>query len=137
MSESFDVTSCREWVETPVWVEAGETLVFRAEGTWVDFFIPCSADGYSAPWLYALNRPPRIPDQGRYFRLMGRISRDGKQPDPDDPAETFPIGKVGEKLCPFAGRLFVFVNDRAGYYWNNSGSVRLSVTRGPVPVRPG
>ena len=112
MSESFDVPSRKEWVETPVWVETGETLVFRAEGIWVDFFIPCSADGYPAPWLHAPNRLPRIPDRGRYFRLMGRISRDGTQPDPDDPAETFAIGKVSENLYPFAGRLFVFVNDR-------------------------
>jgi hypothetical protein len=129
MSESFDVPSRQEWVETPVQVEAGETLQFRAEGTWVDFFIPCSTDGYPAPLLYALGRLPRIPDQERYFRLMGRISRDGMEPDRDNPAETFVIGTACERLCPFAGRLFVFVNDRSGYYWNNFGSVRLSVTR--------
>ena len=100
MSESFDVSSREKWVKTPVWVEAGETLLFGAEGTWVDFFIPCSADGYPAAWLYALNRPPRILDRGRYFRLMGRISPDGKQPDSDDPAKTFTIGGVARGCAP-------------------------------------
>ena len=124
---SLDVSSRETWVATPVWVQAGDRLVFRANGTWFDAIVPCSADGYPAPFFYALNLLPRIPDDGRYFRLMGRITADGQQPSSDDAAATFAIGTASELSVAAGGRLLVFANDRAGFYWNNFGSVRLSI----------
>ena len=126
-SVSLNVPSHATWVATPVWVQAGDRLVFRAEGTWFDAVIPCSADGYPAPFFYALNLLPRIPDDGRYFRLMGRIVADGQQPSTDDATATFAIGTACQRNVAAAGRLFAFANDRAGFYWNNFGSVRLSI----------
>jgi hypothetical protein len=123
------VDSRKEWVPTSVWVQAGDRVAFHASGIWIDAFIPCHADGYPAPWLYNWNRPPRIPDNGRYFRLMGRIVPDGLQPREDDPAETFVIGNESERTADHAGRLFVFANDREGYYWNNFGSVTLTIEK--------
>lgn len=129
MVDVIEVPARSIWVETPVWVKAGDALTLRADGTWIDAVIPCSADGYPAPFFYALGRPPRIPDGNRYFRLMGRIVADGAVPRQDDPAVTFPIGTSREWQATSPGRLFVFVNDRAGYYWNNWGSVRLTVIK--------
>jgi len=119
----------QEWVDTGMSVEAGDVLSFSAEGTWVDLWIRCSANGYWAPLFYMLNKPPRIPDKQRYFRLMGRIARDGLQPKEDDALETFPIGKAADITARWAGRLFVFANDRRGFYGNNRGSVSLTVVR--------
>ena len=129
MADIVEVPARRMWVDTPVWVKPGDVLSFRASGTWVDAYIPCSADGYPASLLYALNRPPRIADDGRYFRLMGRIVADGTEPEQDDPGATFAIGSSLEWQSPVPGRLFVFANDRLGYYWNNLGSVQLTVSR--------
>lgn len=128
MTDVVDVPSCDEWVKTLVWVEPGDTLDFRASGIWVDAIIPCSADGYPAALFYAAGHPPRIDDDGRYFRLMGRIVPDGKEPAHDDPAQTFPIGTKSQCTVAQAGRLFVFANDRPGYYWNNWGYVTLAVS---------
>lgn len=127
--DKFDVSSRPEWVATPVWVAPGDTLVFSASGVWVDATIPCSANGYPAPLFYAAGLFPRIKDDGRYFRLMGRIVADGQQPASDDPGATFAIGIGLTRTFDAKGRLFVFANDREGFYWNNWGSVTLSVEK--------
>lgn len=129
MADLVEVSARRMWVETPVWVQPGDRLEFRAEGTWVDAYIPCSADGYPAAILYALHLPPRIADNGRYLRLMGRIAPGGVAPTKDLPTATFPIGTRCQFRAEQAGRLFVFANDRVGFYWNNWGSLKLTVSR--------
>jgi hypothetical protein len=128
MADTVEVPSRETWVATPVTVEPGQVLHFRAEGTWWDAVIPCSADGYPAPFFYALGRPPRIPDDGRYFRLMGRVVADDAPPATDDPSQTFVIGRQSEWTTPQRGRLYVFANDAPGFYWNNWGSVTLTIT---------
>jgi hypothetical protein len=125
---TLDVPARALWVRTPVWVKTGDVLTFRAQGHWIDAVIPCNADGYAAPLFYAMHKPPRIPDDGRYFRLMGRISTNDEQPAHDDPDLTFAIGSARPAWPATAeGRLFVFANDRDGYYWNNWGAVRLFI----------
>jgi hypothetical protein len=126
---SFTVDSRVEWNRTPFVVKTGDRLRLRASGTWWDAFIPCSADGYGAPWFYALKVLPRIPDNGRYFRLMGRIVADDQAPADDDIAATFVIGTDCAFEAKTDGRLFVFVNDHKGAYWNNWGSVTLTAER--------
>jgi hypothetical protein len=116
-------------------VKAGETLDFTARGTWWDFWIPCSADGYPAGLFYALGVAPRVPDDHRYFRLMGRIGDPASPPAtdtplaPQGPDATFAIGRHAVYTSRRAGRLYVFANDHDGMYWNNWGSVQLTVTR--------
>lgn len=128
MPATVQVQSWTEWVETPVVVKAGDSLNFRAEGRWVDFVISCTADGYDAAFFYAIHVFPRIPDEGRYFRLMGRISIEGIRPTADDPALSFPIGAaLNGWRAPVGGRLYVFANDRLGFYWNNWGTVTLTI----------
>ncbi|WP_155710279.1 hypothetical protein [Burkholderia stagnalis] len=127
--DTIEVPSRMEWVNTRIRVQSGERLRFNANGTWFDAVIPCSADGYPASCFYALKLRPRIPDGGRYFRLMGRIVTSGVEPVLDDPAETFPIGARSERQATSSGVLFVFANDRIGYYWNNWGMVTLTVSR--------
>jgi hypothetical protein len=58
----------------------------------------------------------------RWFALIGRI--DGH------PSTTFLIG-TGRKpiLMPASGELICFANDVPGYYWNNLGTLQLTITR--------
>ena len=125
----IEIPSRERWVDTGVDVEAGERVTLSATGVWVDFYIPCSADGYDATAFYVTGLPPRIPDEQRYFRLMGRIVPDRLAPVTDDPKQTFVIGSQTILEAPSSGRLFVFCNDRDGHYGNNWGSVSLSVER--------
>jgi len=135
-SRMVEIPACRTWVATPCRAEPGDTLILRAQGMWVDGVFGCSADGYPAGLFYALDRLPRIPDEGRYFRLMGRIVPGDVEPVSDDPAATFPIGAACRRRVTQAGRLFVFANDRDGYYWNNWGSVRFTIDRQPAGTTP-
>jgi len=86
---------------------------------WVDFYIPCRADGYPAGLFYDLKRLPRVPDARRYFRLMGRIGERSGSPSTDTPLEpagpdaTFRIGRAASYRALRAGRLYVFANDGA------------------------
>jgi hypothetical protein len=129
MAIVVDVPAKAMWQATPVQVQPGDTLHFQASGRWFDAVIGCSADGYSAPLFYGLNVLPRIPDDGRYFRLMGRIVEDGVEPQHDDVAETFAIGSQATRTFARAGELFVFANDHKGAYWNNWGSVTLTIEK--------
>jgi hypothetical protein len=128
MVQIIQVPAYPPWVDTGISVTEGTRLRFHAVGVWVDAFIPCTAAGYPAPLFYATGHPPRIPDDGRYFRLMGRIAPGPKPPADDDPAQTFVIGVQSEHVAASDGVLFVFANDRIGYYWNNWGEVTLTVT---------
>ncbi len=129
MTDLIEVPARVLWKATSVWVQPGDALHFRARGRWVDAVIACSADGYHASLFYRLNVLPRIPDDGRYFRLMGRLVESGAEPAQDDVAETFPIGCESTRTFIKGGLLFVFANDHPDAYWNNWGSVTLTVDK--------
>lgn len=117
------------WVATPAQVSAGRPIRTSASGRWQDAYIGCGPEGYWAPLFYLLGRPPRVRDEFRYFRLMGRIAGPEAPPAEDDPSATFVIG-TGRTITPLcSGRLYVFANDRWDRYFNNKGAVTLSVER--------
>jgi hypothetical protein len=135
----IDVPSHREWVDTGVDVEPGDVLELTATGFWWDAWIRTSSDGYSAPLFYKAGKTPRILDGDKYFRLMGRIGDRSGPPSTDTqlsahgPDATFAIGRHVVRTAERSGRLYVFANDRQGYYWNNWGQVRLTITRRTGP----
>lgn len=133
-SFGMDVPSFTPWFDTGIDVQAGEVLNFVSEGRWRDSSQICDADGYKAPYFYAAGFAPRVADDGQYFRLMGHIHKAGVFPGDasSDPAThaSFPIGTGGSYRVPQAGRLYVFANDHAGFYWNNSGAIHLTVSLG-------
>ena len=77
-------------------------------------------------------------DQGRYFRLMGRIAAPGAPPEhttqlsPTDPDASFVIGRGATITARRSGRLWVFANDGWDRYGNNWGHVTLTVRRVPA-----
>jgi hypothetical protein len=127
MVEKIAVRASKRWVATPIIASAGQVLHFSTAGVWWDAIVPCGAEGYPAPLFYAADLPPRIPDEGRYFRLMGRIVPGGQQPILDDLAATFRIGANSAHEVMDTGRLFVFANDHARAYWNNWGQITLAI----------
>jgi hypothetical protein len=120
------VSSRDPWVDTGVTLISGDKVTFSASGRWFDWIIPCTADGYIAKPLYSIHRPPRILDDGRYFRLMGCILQ-GKPGDCYPPEKSFVIGQSSSHVIDTTGKLYVFANDRCGYYWNNWGSITLII----------
>lgn len=121
------VPSWLHWVETGVKLEQGQEVSCLADGEWWDAIIRCTANGYAAPLFYAAHVYPRIRDEGRYFRLMGRIAPGPSPPMKEDPAQTFVIGTGARLRAPRDGYLFVFANDNKYAYWNNLGSIRLTI----------
>lgn len=116
------------WVATPAVIRTGRRITVRARGIWWDFYIPCGPNGYPAGLAYRLGRRPRLDDEGRYFRLMGRIGDLDGPPATDDATQTFAIGPTRTIVAPRDGRLYLFANDAADRYGNNWGRLRVEIT---------
>lgn len=111
-----------KWNDTGITLTAGEVYRLTAAGEWRDAGIACGPGGYDSPNLLLrasewLRRAPRE----RWFMLVGSVGRDGGAP--------FRIGREAPCRPTATGRLFCFANDVAFMYFNNHGSVELTVTR--------
>lgn len=111
-----------KWNDTTVAVRKGEVYRFEAKGTWYDANMSCSADGYPSPStaLRVAERWRRNPSRN-WFTLTGAIDQ--------DETTSFGIGEEEEFTIPHDGILHCYANDLPFMYWNNSGSVKLSLTR--------
>ena len=113
------------WNDTGIEVEEGHRYNFRADGDWVDLNIRSGPEGNPAPvWAQRfVQQYLRVPGE-RYFTLIGALDRDAKS-----------IFSIGAELlgwrAPRRGRLTCFANDVPFAYWNNRGSVRLTVEESP------
>ena len=125
------------WNRTGIMLKKGEWYRFAAEGKWKDGPIEASAVGYLDPddeeKMNAFGGFRRIRD-ARWFSVIGSI---GKRS-----GIYFDIGALiagGEAFeAPEDGELYCFANDAHFFYFNNSGTLRLTVTRadGPAPPSP-
>jgi hypothetical protein len=112
----------RKWNDTGIELVSGHEYVFTAAGQWNDWGTVCDADGYASPnqmlkateWL---RRSPR----SRWFALIGALDA--------NKLTQFEIGTGRSMIMPASGILTCFANDLTWMYWNNSGSVHLSVIR--------
>jgi hypothetical protein len=124
VGESVTVTiEARQfWNDTGIHLVAGQECRFTTAGTWTDWYIPCDADGFPSPNLLMrafewLRRAPHEP----WFALIGGIDHDLRS--------LFLIGTERTLTAPVSGMLTCFANDLPLAYWNNLGSVQLTVTR--------
>lgn len=116
-------------------VEAGRVYRLLANGDWVDWFIRTDARGFRSPfYLKPFERRRRLPS-ANWFALVGFIA-------PGPLADRAALNRSGQGLldlsayvdgvqpwtCPESGTLHVFANDVASAYWNNKGTISLSVT---------
>lgn len=158
---SVPVYANMRWNPTGIVLEGGVRYRLAAEGEWIDWFIHSGPDGAGGPvtpswarWLTIaleagplaerlwrrIARDPR-PGNGRLRRrldlpwmtLVGAVANGAAGGNPAR-HEEFGIGS-GRVLTPKAtGYLYAYANDLWPMYFNNRGSVRLTVTRlDPVP----
>jgi hypothetical protein len=103
----------------------GREYKYKATGIWVDWFIPCNADGYpnvlNSLMDTIFGRDTKRLESAKWFQLVGEIK--GSQ----DVVHEIKLGVEGTFPAPESGRLYVFANDANFAYWNNFGSVELHI----------
>ena len=110
------------WYATGIVLERGGTYRLHAEGTWYDRRTQCGPDGYPSPnrlfrMLERLRRHPGAP----WFALIGTVERRR--------STRFVIGRGVETTAPVTGELVCYANDLPMFHVNNSGEIRLTVSR--------
>jgi hypothetical protein len=121
-SETLKVTSKKKWNRSDLLLERGCTYRFEARGEWVDLNKPCGPAGYESDsvllrWTECCRRMPKE----KWFALIGAFDcRD---------STAFALGEACITEVQESGILTCFANDLWFMYWNNHGSVRLTVTR--------
>ena len=112
------INACDFWNDTDIEIEMGDVYLVEATGEWKDIFKKTDADGYSSLYMNLWNKFKRSKDN-KWFSLIGSL----------DKTNYFLIGKNNELSFNQPGKLSCFANDVPGFYWNNSGTVSLEVTR--------
>jgi len=120
------------WNWTGLFVSRGQTYAFSAPATqsWRDWFINCTAAGYTRAWLWPFAWLKRLP-RAKWFCLSGAVGDGGNPSVSGVPArETmFPIGLQEKWLSTSDGYLYLFANDVDGFYFNNRGGLEVTVER--------
>ena len=104
-------------------VAPGEQYEISATGTWCDAEQHCcTADGYeSTNWVLRMSERWRRVPEAWWFALIAATS--------DDEKRGVAVGTRGLYEPVAAGTLVFFANDVSFMYFNNSGSVSVSVRR--------
>jgi len=115
----MQVCAANLWNDAMLTVSKGQTLRFAASGVWSDWGRICGSAGYeSTPLLRPFEGLRRMPS-AQWFELVGCVDRRLDQ--------CFAIGDAAQAIAPAAGRLFLFANDVAFMYWNNTGSLDVTI----------
>lgn len=119
---TVDVHARERWNDTGIEMVAGGRYLMTAEGTWLDWHTPAGPAGYPSPnllfRLFAFRLRKR---HANWFALMGAPDRDR--------ARSFVIGAHHEYVCDRDSALSCFANDVSLMYFNNHGTVALTVKR--------
>ncbi|MHC5737182.1 hypothetical protein [Nostoc sp.] len=111
------------WNATGIYIEIGASYRFEVEGEqfWYDAGIRSNANGYTKLWLRWAEMFRRKPNEN-WFSLIGNIDQSSEQ--------EFLIGKKLEKhQATSSGELFCYANDVPIMYFNNHGTLSLTITR--------
>ena len=86
---------------------------------WTDWFIPAGPDGFSKWYLNWIAGTKRMRHE-KWFALIGTYDR----------KEPFLIGSgITQLKAQKTGELVCFANDVRVLYWNNKGSIKLTITK--------
>ncbi|KVN25012.1 hypothetical protein WJ63_17580 [Burkholderia pyrrocinia] len=126
------ILASQQWNWTGVYMTEGRTYRFEVHGDqiWLDWIYPSSARGTPGTAIQRLfNRSKRV-RQARWFELCGAITRPRQPTNGGVPPEPyyFSIGTRAEVRAPCSGYVYCFANDAAWAYWNNHGSIRVTIT---------
>ena len=125
MRQTAIIRARETWNHTGIELAAGHSYQMLALGKWTDFFIKRDANGFTsdeailAKVLRKHERRRRMPREN-WFALIGAIDRDETTAFKIGTALTFDATATGELTC--------FANDEPGFYFNNWGSIELTVT---------
>ena len=157
-SLTLSIYAMEPWNETGIYLEAGKTYRFEADGQWLDRSIKCGPDGendgkFQAGEIFHLagillgkfeNLYKKLTkneaadfigtkriEKYPWFCLVGAVANGGnpKKDGTPAPPEIFKIGSKKEFSPKKSGYLYAFANDAWNFYHNNRGSVKLTVTR--------
>jgi hypothetical protein len=121
----ISINSRLKWNDTRIDVIAGLTYEYGADGQWTDWTRICDADGYSDPKLDLLSFLKRC-RSAQWFQLVAAVDQKASQ--------SIVLGCSGQFIAPASGRLWAYANDAAFAYWNNNGSVALTITPPDQPT---
>jgi hypothetical protein len=112
------------WNDAGIRVNKGEEYNFTGEGQWWDWIFPSGVSGYQPPkWsifqtlLQRLRRVPTDP----WFALSAQVL--------SEKGNSVAVAASEPLRVATDGRLTLFANDVRGFYWNNWGSVCVTVRR--------
>lgn len=112
------IDSRLKWNDTQIDVVEGITYQYVADGKWTDWSRECDADGYSDTTLDMLSCLKRC-RSAQWFQLVAAVDQ--------APSQTIALGRSGQFIAPASGRLWAYANDAAFAYWNNKGSLALTI----------
>ncbi len=118
-----EIKAAEYWNSTNINLEVTAIYALEVQGEqfWYDWFIQADANGYTRPWLKWVEGLRRCPSEN-WFALIGSISQNSRH--------NFLIGKgINNYKPPLTGNLYCYANDVPFMYWNNKGSLSLTVTR--------
>ena len=117
--KEFIIDAALKWNTTELSVLANEEYYFEAIGKWKHAGIECTADGYSH-WALILAAIFRRSFKNKWFALICTV---------DKSCHKYLIGqKSNIKFCK-AGNLYFYANDLICMYWNNHGTIELTIKR--------
>ena len=149
---TFTISSSCQWYNTRIPLVAGQKYLFTADlkQNWNDSNIKTNACGYKPsdlsyfnPSRYALQtadffKAKRYPG-ANWFEIIGSIcgNSDPKSCQKEDYFRMFNcdnlgqnIGKIRREFVPTKnGILFCFANDNSYFYFNNSGSIDITIQK--------
>ena len=116
------VISARRYRNTTgVILEVGRTYRITAHGRWKDWNRLCDAYGYTSDKrLLKIAEQWRREPRARWFALVGRIR--------EHPSHQFVLGRDVTVSPEVNGELVCFANDVRFMYWNNCGTLTLTIT---------
>ena len=110
-----------KWNDTKIVVLKDSKYSFEAKGRWMDLHISSNADGYPSNQLLKIFEEDRRVPKANWFELICAVNFDDKG--------LLVIGTSQKMSMTSSGRLTCFANDVERMYWNNTGEVKLTVTR--------
>jgi hypothetical protein len=110
----------RRWTKTGAMLRKGRTYRITACGNWIDKDQPCGPGGYASnSAVLRLAEPLRRKWHARWFALIGTQRRLF--------ARRFVIGESVTYQARRDGELWCFANDVWFMYFNNKGSVEITI----------
>lgn len=155
-SATFSIFAINPWNRTGLYLDAGASYKFKAEGQWLDRTTPSGPEGMEdgkfepADLIHALANAggeaesifkrlggsaatdfwgTKRHEDMNWFQLVGAIANGAGEDAEIGPDEIIAIGAGRDYKPKRSGYLYAYANDAWNFYDNNRGSVQLTVTR--------